>query len=44
MCNAKECERHIFGFEVDEKIHLELLDALFQIWNVEATNIPQAPS
>ena len=26
---TKENERHIFGFEADEEIHMELLDALF---------------
>ena len=41
---TKECERHNFCFEVDEEIHMRLLDALFQSLNVEATNVSQAPS
>ena len=34
---AKESEGHIFGFEADEEIHMELLDALLQSLNVEAS-------
>ena len=41
---AKESERHIFGFEAYEGIHMGLLNALFQSLNVEAANASQAPS
>ena len=41
---AKESERHIFGFEADEEIHMGLLDALLHSLNVEASNVFQAPS
>lgn len=47
MCKFSCCkknEKHIFGFEADEEIHMGILDVLFQSLNVEATIVSQASS